>query len=164
MVVTEHGSACSVVIFFCCLSDAVSSGRRHLPWCGTGRTPVHGWRRWTRTVLLWEDESIFFFEERRGVRVFRHGLVDKAAEMVDAVTHDQIRGSDGARNVKQFPTSRRARISDHEDFERAVYGSERSSTETHAACVVKKRELFQRYEKALSGDFRTCLKTKGVLR
>ena len=43
-------------------------------------------------------------------------------------------------------------ISDDEDFECAVNRNERSSTETYTAFVTKKRELFQRYENAPSGD------------
>ena len=46
----------------------------------------------------------------------------------------------------------RQKNSDHEDFERSVFGYERSSTETYTANVRKKRELFQHYEKALHGD------------
>ena len=100
--------------------------------------------------------------------MFRHGLVDTAAKMAEAKTDDQIRGSDGVRNILQFFDDHCApyqKISDHEDFERAVNGYERSSTETHTAYVTKKRELFQRYEKALNGDrLPDLLKAEVVLR
>ena len=82
-------------------------------------------------------------EGRRGVRVFRHGLVDKAAEMAEAMTDDQIRGSDGVRNGVRIFDDHHAqcqKISDHEDFERELYGYERSPTETYKAYVAKKRE------------------------
>ena len=103
-----------------------------------------------------------------GVRVCRHGLVDKAAEMDEAETDEQIRGFDGVRNIMQLFDDHCApvqKISDHEDFERAVSGYERSSTETCTAYVAKKRELCQRHEKAFKGDcLPNLLKAKVMLR
>ena len=44
---------------------------------------------WTGTVLLWEADSDIL-EKRRGVRVFRHGFEDKAAQIAEAMTDDQM--------------------------------------------------------------------------
>ena len=59
------------------------------PTVWDGKHPVHEWQRWKRTVQLREAASDIP-EERRGVRVFRRGLVVQAAEMADAMTDDQI--------------------------------------------------------------------------
>ena len=70
------------------------------------------------------------------------------------------------RNIIQFLDSHYApyeKISDHEDFERAVCGYEWSSADT--AYLTNKRELFPRYEKALTGEcLPNLLKAKVVLR
>ena len=134
-----------------------------LLWYGAGSE----WRRWKRTVLLCDADSDTP-EERRSVLVSRHVLVDKAAERAEAMTDEHIRGSDGVRNITQFLDSHYApyqKISDREDFERGVYGYEWSSAGTCTAYLTEKRELFQRYEKALSGDcLPNLLKAKVVLR
>ena len=127
-----HGMAISV-------TPAAPTGRHvidpPLPlW--DGKDPVRGWRQWKRTVFLWEADSDIL-EERRGT------------------TDDPIRVSDGVRNITKFFDDHCApdqNITDHEDFNRAVYGYEGSSTETYMAYFTKKRELFQRHEKALIGD------------
>ena len=104
-------------------------------------------------IVVQADSDVL--QERRGVCVFTHGLVDKAAQMVEAMTDDQIRGSDGVKNMIKFFDDHHAphqKISDHEYFEHAVYGYERSSVETYLAYVIKKRESVQRCEQALIGD------------
>ena len=46
---------------------------------------------------------------------------------MQSMTDDQIRGSDGVRNIMQFidDYAPYPKISDHEDFERAAHGHER---------------------------------------
>ena len=102
-----------------------------------GKDPVRGWRQWKRTVLLWEADSDIL-EERRGT------------------TDDPIRVSDGVRNITKFFDDHCApdqNITDHEDFNRAVYGYEGSSTEGRTSRTSQRRgKFFQRYDKALIGD------------
>ena len=76
---------------------------------------------------------------------FRHGLVDKVAEKAETLTVEQIRGRVGVRNIIHFLDDHYEpyqKISDYEDFERAVYGHERLSTETCTANVIKNKEFF----------------------
>ena len=110
---------------------------------GTGRTPFTNGDGRKEPYRCGNSDIL---EDRCGVRVFRHGLVDNSAKMPEAVTDDQIRGSDGVRNMMQLFDDHHApyqKIPDHEDFERADYRYERPSTETYTAYVTKKRELSQ---------------------
>ena len=50
--------------------------------------------------------------------MFQHGLVDKAVEEADAMKDDQIGGSDKFFDDHNAPYQT---VSDHEEFERAVY-------------------------------------------
>ena len=66
---------------------SLPDGDTTTPAAPTGRHGFDFHLGWKRILLLWEGDSDVP-EERRGVRVFRHGSVDKAAEMAEAMMDD----------------------------------------------------------------------------
>ena len=138
-----------------------------LLWCGTGRPPLTNGDGGKEPHCCGKLTPIFPRNDAAS-ECFGTALWTRLQRGAEAMVDDQIQGSDGVRNIVQFFDDHHApyqTIIDHEDFQCAVHAYERSSTETYTACGTKKRELFQRYEKALNGD---CLpnfvKAKVVLR
>ena len=83
--------------------------------CGTGKTPFTS----GAGAVVGSPTPTFLGND-----------VHKAAEMAEAMTDDQIRGTEGVRNMFKFFDDHPEpyqQISGHENFERAVYGNERSS-------------------------------------
>ena len=117
-------------------TPATPTGRHcfdFLPRCG-GDDPDHEWRKKKyccgKPTPTWRP------------CVSACTLWTRLQRWAEAAADDQIRGSDDLRNVFKFFDDHNEpyqRISDREDFEHAVHGYERSSTDTNTAYLAKKR-------------------------